>query len=381
LISPAPISTFDWRTAAGLFAAGAALRLGLLALIFTLGGQTCAHYLTASDAESYLRFARVVFTGAPADTLTLYDSRVFPGWPLAYGWLLLLAPAPVVIFGATVACAAAVPVAAYALTRCRATALALLCLPPAWLLATVHPIAEAFYLLTGLLALIAWRTGRLALSGFAVAAMVASKPYGAFLLLPLALAASRAPGRWSLSAGLRFLWPVALVGGACAALNHLLYRDVLRQLHVYASPLASLNLAGVDAQGLAGASGHWSWPLQALVQTPRFVPVPLWKLVYIYGHVLALAVLFFRPAWQLWRTRSADPLTLVLLAWFAGNSAAILCGGPYWGFHSFDRYFLWSWPAALLLNADLVRAHPRWVLVGSLASIALTLFAVNNHRA
>jgi hypothetical protein len=372
-------SAIEWRQLGALCAAGVGLRMALLAVIFTVGGETWSHYLSASDAGSYLQLARVIFTHVPSASLTLYDSRVFPGWPLAYGWLLWLLPAAGAALGALVISAALVPVAFYFLTRNLAAAWAMVWLPPAWLLATVHPIAEAFYLLCGLAALLAWRANRLAWAGFAVGVMCATKPYGVALALPLAWAIARRDGRWAFAGFARFVWPVVTVGASCAWLNHLLYHDVLHQLRVYAAPLAQLNLAGVNAAGLENASGHWGAPFAALLNTPRLVSVPLWKLVYIYAHVAALGWLLLRPWLNGSLRNGAGALAFVLFGWLALNSAAIVCGGPYWGFHSFDRYFVWAWPAALALNADLIGRYPRLHALAAVASVVLTLFAVRNH--
>jgi hypothetical protein len=370
----------DWRRLAWLLAIGAALRLVLLTLIFTAGGETWAHYLSISDAGSYLKFAQVVYTGAPRASLTFYDSRVFPGWPLVYGWLLWLLPAPAAALGALILTAAAVPALLYLLTRRFAVALALVWLPPAWLLATTHPVAEAFFLLAGLGALLAWQRDRLELAGLAAGLMCATKPYGIFLALPLGLACARSQGRWSAGRLARFAWPIFATGILCAFINLRLYGDMLHQFHVYAAPLAQLNLAGVDAY--ASASGHWSMPFAALLTTPWRTPVPAWKMLYVYAHVVALFVLVTVPAWRCWRARANNnALTLVLLGWLVLNSAAIVCGGPYWGFHSFDRYFVWAWPAALVLNADFVEKHPRLHAAAAAISILLTLFAIHNHHA
>jgi hypothetical protein len=105
-------------------------------------------------------------------------------------------------------------------------------------------------------------------------------------------------------------------------------------------------------------------------------------MLYVYAHVVALFVLVTVPAWRCWRARANNnALTLVLLGWLVLNSAAIVCGGPYWGFHSFDRYFVWAWPAALVLNADFVEKHPRLHAAAAAISILLTLFAIHNHHA
>lgn len=355
------------------------LRLGLVWFTFGVLGNQWPAYLTKSDGGSYLRLAEVIWRGAPHDSLTFYDSRVFPGWPFAYGWLLWLVSAPVAALGATILCAAAVPCVFYAAFRVLPTAAALIWLPPAWLLGTIHPIAEAFFLLMGLAALSCWLAGRLTLAGFFAALMCAAKPYGVFLAVPLGFAAARLAGSWSLGRLLRYGIPLALVAGAAATLNLWLYGEILHQLHVYSAPLQSLNLEKITAAEFQNASGHWAWPFRALVVTPWQIHVPAWKILYVYFHVAAALLLLGRPVARMLRTGRVTTLEWVMLGWLAANTAAICSGGPYWGFMSFDRYFVWAWPAALALNADLFISHPRWHVGAAAVSVALTLFAQINH--
>ena len=371
-------TSLDTRYVVWLFALGLALRGAFAWFVFGLRHERWSHYLLLSDGSSFVPVAKVLWGQAPIESLGFYDSRVFPGWPAVFGDLLWLLPEPLAALGLAILMAAIVPVVFYVLTRAWPAACALVWLPPAWLLASVHPISESLYLLLGLGALWCWQRDRLAWAGALAGVMCATKPYGVFLAVAVGAGVACHAGVWSWRRLARYAIPVALVGAGCVLLNVALYGDALRQLHVYASPLKELNLLS-PPDSLRDASGHWSWPLKALIVTPWLTKWPLWKLVYIYGNAVAFLILLARPTLRFWRSHSLSPLEFVLWVWLAGNTAASCSGGPYWGFASFDRYVIWALPAAIALNADLIAAHPRWHFALGLASIGITVFAVAHH--
>jgi hypothetical protein len=70
------------------------------------------------------------------------------------------------------------------------------------------------------------------------------------------------------------------------------------------------------------------------------------------------------------------PAAVLPIDWAAPDTAFIVCGGPYWGFHSFDRYAVWALPAyAFALVPPLGHCIPRWrrpaLVLASLASIGM----------
>jgi hypothetical protein len=371
-------TAIDTRRVVGLLALGLALRGAFAWFAFGVWHEPWNQYLLQSDGSSFVPLARVLWGRAPIESLSFFDSRVFPGWPGLFGGLLWLLPEPLAALGSAVLLAAVVPVVFYAVTRAWPAACALVWLPPAWLLASVHPISEACFFVLGLGALWCWQRDCLVWAGWLTGLMCATKPYGVFLAVPLGVGAAFPNRIWSWRRTVRFALPVALVGTGCVLLNLELYGDALRQLHVYEAPLTQLNLPSPPA-ALRAAAGHWSWPLHALLVTPWQTRWPLWKLVYIYGNAIAILMLLARPTLRFWRNHSATPFELLLLAWLAGNTLASCSGGPYWGFASFDRYVIWAWPAAVALNADLFAAHPRGHFVLGLASIGATAFAFAHH--
>ena len=368
----------DTRRVVWMFTLGLALRGAFAWFVFGIGHEQWNHYLLLSDGSSFVPVAKVLWGQAPVESLGFYVSRVFPGWPAVFGGLLWLLPEPLAALGSAMLMAAIVPVVFYAMTRAWPAACALVWLPPAWLLASVHPISEPLFFLLGLGAIWCWQRDRLAWAGWLAGVMCATKPYGVFLAAGLGAAVVWPAGVWSWRRMVRYAIPIALVGAGCVLLNVALYGDALRQLHVYASPLKELNLPS-PPDSLREASGHWSWPFQALIVTPWQTTWPLWKLIYIYGSLVAFLFLLGRPTLRFWRSRSVSPLELVFWVWLAGNTVASCSGGPYWGFASFDRYVIWALPAAIALNADLIAAHPRWHLAMGLASIGITAFAVVHH--
>ena len=109
----------------------------------------------------------------------------------------------------------------------------------------------------------------------------------------------------------------------------------------------------------------------------REEPLPLWKTVYIYAHIPVLVVLFGRGLRQL--GRSLEPWDRALVLGFLANAALIVCTGPYWGFESFDRYFVWGLPGALWLARPWLGAQPRWHWVLGPLSVAIALRALLSH--
>jgi len=364
------------RAALQLFGAALGLRAALLAVVFLVRREPWEHFLTTSDAGSFIAAGKVIYGASPASVLSLYDTRVFPGWPLLFGWGLRLGLPDPFVLAFSVVLAALVPVLFLRLTGERVLAWYLVYLPPAWLVASSHPISEPAYLAVMLLGLLALKAGRPAWAGAAGGFLVVLRAFGIAWLgatLLALLVGARRLSRPVLLAGLAAAVPIA----GLFALNLHLYGDPLHQLHVYARPLQDLNIPPVLAASLHNPSGHWGWPFEHLLLTPWRTPVPLWKTVYIYAHIPVLVVLFGRGLRQL--GRSLEPWDRALVLGFLANAALIVCTGPYWGFESFDRYFVWGLPGALWLARPWLGAQPRWHWVLGPLSVAIALRALLSH--
>lgn len=367
--------TGRWQTTALLWAVPVALRLGLLAWE-SLRGQAVLSYVYFSDASSFLGVARAILDPARVAELTYYDTRVFPLWPAVEAVLLALRASDVVLLGLPIALSGAVSWLLHRATGNLPAALLLGCAPPVWLISTVHPMSEAFYLTLGVAAACAFGGRRFAFAGVLAGLMVATRPFGIAWVAAgaLLLVAGARSGRGR-AEFLRYSGGVALGVIPLIGLNLHLYGDVLHQLRVYNTDLATLNLGAEAAQSLGGATGHWGPPFWHVLTTPWRVEVPLWKTVYIYAHVAALLALVPSALRQL-RTGTAAERFLLLA--FLVNGALIVCTGPYWGFHSFDRYFLWGLPGALVAFATVVRpaAWSGVLAAGATASLAAAVFAL-----
>ncbi len=346
-----------------------------LALLFGKTSTTWNSYLSGSDAGSFLPMARVIYGLAPLSAVKVYDTRVFPGWPLLLGLPLRLGLPEWSALALSLACSALVPILFLRLTGERRLAWLLVYFPPAWLLAGLHPISEPAYLALILAGLLALKYARPGLAGGVLGATFVLRPFGAAWA-----AGGWVAGLWSRPrdgrAALRFALLAAVPVAGLLVLNAAVFGDPLRQLHVYELPLDQLNLSTATAAQLGAAAGHWGPPFKYLLLTPWLTPVPAWKIAYIYAHAAALLVLVWRGVAFL--RGPGEPWQRALVLGFLANAALIVCTGPYWGFHSFDRYFVWGLPGALWLargwyTSD--RCH--WILAP--VSLALATHALLSH--
>jgi hypothetical protein len=153
-----------------------------------------------------------------------------------------------------------------------------------------------------------------------------------------------------------------------------MYGDPLHQLHAYeALPNVGEAAGALAARGYS--SGHWGWPFLHLVATPTWVEVPAWKVAFIAGHVAAVLAACSIGVMGWGRSALSDVMTV----WAVGNTVLIVSAGPYWGFHSFDRYAVWALPAyGYLLTSALPRSRPVWAALGA-ASVGIAAYGLGRH--
>jgi len=373
-----PLSRWKLSPEARLWAVAVGVRLVFVACALASASQLAN--LRFSDADSFLKVAESLLDRTNLAKLTFYDGRVFPFWPLCEACLLGLGLPLQSVLVFTLLLAGIVPVLYYRLSGSFPFALALALCPPAWLLSTISPRSEACFLALGLFAAVGIARRQFALAGICAGAMVATRPFGVAWVVPLVIVslwesrhiASLRPALAAASGLLIGVLPLVTI-------NLWLFGDVLHQLRVYAAPLNELNLDADRYQALGQPSGHWGLPFLHVLLTPWQVSVPLWKTIYVYGHVVAILILVpaaLRGLKQGW-TDDIGRARWFLLGAFVANSGLIVSTGPYWAFQSFDRYFIWGLPGAMLALESVIPIRPwRWLLPFIGVSLAATVFGI-----
>ena len=124
------------RIGVGAAVTGLFVRAALLVMVFGIFRHSWPEYLRTSDGGSFVSLSRVLAGLDRVEHLTLYDTRVFPGWPLlAAPFLAVGLPEQSVLVLALI-CAALAPWLYLTLTGDTAGTWLLAVFPPAWLLAT-----------------------------------------------------------------------------------------------------------------------------------------------------------------------------------------------------------------------------------------------------
>lgn len=366
-----------------LFAAAVGIRVAWIVALAALSSTNWSEFLNYSDASSFLQVARSLLDRTHLAQVTFYDTRVFPFWPACEALLLALALPETSTLVLTVLLAGLVPVLYYRLTDDLPVAYLFAVFPPTWLAFTVRPFSEACFLALGML--LAWNAakGRLGLAGLCAGAMIATKPFALAWALPLGAVGLVAAWRQRRSSpALRVVAGAGVGLLPLVAVNLWLYHDVLHQFRVYAAPLGQLNLGAAQLQALGSAAGHSGLPFEHVLLTPWRLSVPLWKTFYIYTHVAVMLFLVVQALPLLRRGWTDGPgcARWILVAAFVGNSALSVCTGPYWGFHSFDRYLLWGAPGAFVVAGPILARHRSYLLPAlAVLSLAATGFALGRH--
>jgi hypothetical protein len=343
----------------GLLAAGVAIRAVMLGVLLLSGATSVLERLEQSDGAAYAALARQFMTGVRSGSL---PDGVFPGWPALVALPGALVGYDVAALWGAVLCAAVVPVLFHRLTGDRPLSWLLVVAPPTWLMHSMLGMSEPAVLALLLGALVAFTRDRPRTASLLVAAALLMRPHALAAWVALAV------GFWRQRDTRSLAWHVAITAttGALALLwNHVYYGDVFYQLHTYQT---LSNFAGADdvlARHGVGR-GHWGLPFVHLIVTPFWIAAPLWKVVFIWAHAVA-AVTACVVGVRRW---GSGPLHDALTIWAVLNTALIVCAGPYWGFHSFDRYVTWALPAyAWLLRPLLPPPGRLWTAAGVVSAI------------
>lgn len=352
---------------AGLLLAGVSIRVLVVGALL-LSGATIPALLRLSDGAAYAAVARMFVTGVRPDTL---PDGVFPGWPALValpGWIVGYDAAA--LWGG-VLCAAVVPVLVDRLTGDRPLAWLLAVAPPTWLMHSMLGMSEPAALALVLGALLGFQAGRSTLASTLVTAALLMRPHALAAWLALAFAFWRDRDLGGLA---RHGAVAALVGGLTLVWNQAYYGDALYQLHTYETLTNYSNAEAVLAAHGVGP-GHWGAPFRHLVMTPIWIPVPPWKVVFIWAHVAAVLGASAIGVARWGRSRLHDLFTV----WAVMNTAFIVCAGPYWGFHSFDRYTVWALPAYAFLLRQVVPGRPRLLAAAGAVSTVLAWVGLQRH--
>lgn len=327
----------EWLTLLGLSTLPV---ICVLACCLGSGKASLQTWASRSDLMYSVAVTEHIVTGDRPENR--WAERLFPGWPI------LCIPAAISGYplagavGLAAVFASAVPFLVLWLTRSLPIAYAAAVFPPVWILQSTMGMSEPAYLAFVVAAIAFAVSGRVSLAAvlMGLAALIrptALFPWCAVLVhLLITSAGPRKVATWVLLSG--------FIAGAVIPLNVYLYDEPFRQLNQY---LTLPNLReDAQAAGLAvRGAGHFGWPFQALLETPLLVHVPTWKIGYVWFHVVLVVVASTRVFWF----KSLDAVSGIAAVWAVANSLFIVCAGPYWGFHSFDRYCLWAMPAYLVL--------------------------------
>ena len=310
------------------------------------GHLSLSQYTSKGDTSSYLAAAAVISGDQPMSSLSEYDSRVFPGYPVLIavahkiGIPLRSAALCVTWISAAIAAGAAGKI----FTDAR-VAWAMTCLVPHYVINSSLGMSEAPLLAVICLALLASQKDQLLLAGvlFGFAGMI--RPMACFAMAGLLLALLR-DGHW------RPMVVVVLAATATFAMEWLIVQrwtgDALRGVHVYA------NHPGAYGGHLLG------WPFQSLLTTPARDGASVGKIVYIWVHVAVVLLACGLIADRTIRAGRPNPRDSVSCAWLIGNTIFVLCIGSVWGFRHFPRFSIPAAPALFWTLRNFLPRQPKW---------------------
>lgn len=315
-----------WRALAALALAALAIRLLFMiagCLVFDL---TPEQYANRGDGISYIRYAR--FIASQPTEFTAYDTRVFPGYPLLI--------APLSLMGMPTWLAALALNMAAGTTAAVLSAAVFRDLRVGWLMAFFTPVFVAAssivgnespmlaFTLAGLL--VARRAGITAagVGGLLVGLGGVQRPMACFALLGWMVVLFR---RRQFGAALVMGVAAAAVVGATLAGVQYWFGDALHGVRFYAT----------SDQSYAGEL--LTWPMKSLIFTPFYQPVQMFKIPYIWAHVLLTFAGIALLAWQI-RAGWGDDRRLLAVIWLSLNTLYVLMIGSDWGFHALPRFLI-----------------------------------------
>ncbi len=248
------------------------LRVAVFILALRVGHLSVAGYTSKGDTSSYIANAAAMSSERSYSSLSDYDHRVFPGYPLLIaithklGISLSMAALCVTWISAALAAAAGAKVFEDA-----RVGWAMTCLIPHYLINSSLGMSEAPLLAMICVAMLASQKNQQVRAGIAFAFAGIIRPMACFALAGVLLALFQ-QRRWR--AGLLLSITVLVAFTLEATAIQLWTGDALHGIHVY-------------AQHPGAYGGHMlAWPFQSLLTTPGRDGTGAGKIIYIWIHVL-----------------------------------------------------------------------------------------------
>lgn len=339
------------------------LRAGLYLFATWLHGWSLLDFVKLRDSSSYIHYAEAIRGDGGA--LTLFDRRVFPGYPALIAGVSALGLAiPSAALLLSWFATATTAVLTTVLYKDRRVGWALVMLTPSYLMYSSMVMSESVLLAFTVAGLVLAYRSRGVLAGLLLGF--------AGLVRPMACFAVIGAGLERLRRRVGTVVAMCVVSALVVAVGLLVLRawtgDAFQNVRIYAH----------DNRAYAGQL--LALPFESLIMTPIRWPVPLWKIVYVWTYVLltlAGCYVLARDAWTVSRPEKGDVILARLNApWLIGNTAFVLCIGSVWGFQEFHRFIIPALPPLLWAFRQYYPRRPLgWFLV-ALCSFSMALFGL-----
>lgn len=345
------------RELISIAAAAVIIRMAVFAATCGLHEITPEQFAQLRDGQSYVGLARAMW--GDTDGLRRFDWRVFPGYPAAIALLRIVVPsyAWCALIISWFAAAAAAVCSARFFRDCR-VGWGMVALFPSHLLFTSMAMSESLMLaLTAAALSISFR--RPAVSGAMAAAAALVRPQALFAAAAR-LVTIRSQARFAAGGAIMIVtgaWLYASWTG-----------DLLLPWRVYSS----------DVRAYGGDGGVFAYPFESLVMTPLRFPVPLWKVLYSWFHVLVAIGACYTAVVAVRRLEGSGEIELTAASWLIGNTAFVSVIGGVWGFEEAHRFILPALPPLLYVTRRwLPQRRSIWIAIAAV-SFAAALFAAGH---
>jgi len=339
------------------------LRAGVFVFTCRIYHLTLHQFSVARDGYSYMALARAM-TG-DLSMLSLFDRRVFPGYPALVAltheaFRLPFGMAGLALNWLSVGLAAALSAHLF---QDRRVGWAMAVLTPAFVMYSAVPDSEATLLAFILLGLVLVARDQILAGGMMLAVACFIRPVAAFAALGsvISMGVQKPEKRV-----FRFLLGMVIVFIPGLVLFHAWSGDILLGVRIYAH----------DPRSYAGHL--FGWPFESLLLTPLHYPVPLWKLIYSWLHVAVTlwgcVALWF--GFQESKDSDSQNLSRLAAPWLWGNTLFILCIGHIWGLEEYHRFMVPALPPLFWALRRYLPDKPRLYGVFGALSIVMAVIGL-----